>query len=80
MITTFRIFSLSLKIGTKDFQVCLERFAERGTSKIFCKHLMFYQIFLLSQVKRGLIIINKYGIHELPHELAKEFNLRILTN
>ena len=33
---------------------------------------MFDQIFLSSQVKRCMIISNKYGIHELPHKLPKD--------
>ena len=34
---------------------------------------MFDEIFPSPQVKQTLIIINKYGIYELPHELANEF-------
>ena len=33
---------------------------------------MFYQIFLSPQVKRCAIIIYKYGIHELPHQLPND--------
>ena len=33
---------------------------------------MFYEIFLSSQVKRSVIITNKHGIYELPHELPKD--------
>ena len=36
---------------------------------IFWDFSMFYQIFLLPQVKRSAIISNKHGIYELPHEL-----------
>ena len=32
---------------------------------------MFYQIFLLPQVKRYAIITYKDGIYELPHEFPK---------
>ena len=39
---------------------------------IFWDFLMFYQIFLSTQVKRREIISNKYGICVLPHELPKE--------
>ena len=38
--------------------------------------LRFYQIFFLLQVKRSVIIINKYGIYELPNVLRH----RILEN
>ena len=44
---------------------------------IFWDFLMFDQIFL-SQVKRALIISNKYGTYELPHELPSDLRLRIL--
>ena len=33
--------------------------------------------FLSSQVKRSVIISNKHGIYELPHELPNELRLRI---
>ena len=33
---------------------------------------MFYQIFILPQVKRCVIITYKHGIYELPHELSHE--------
>ena len=39
---------------------------------------MFYQILLLSQVKRWAIITYKHGIYELPHELPNDLRLRIL--
>ena len=42
--------------------------------------LMFYQIFLSPQVKRIVIISNKLGIYELPHELSNDLRLRILGN
>ena len=39
---------------------------------IFWEFLMFYQIFLSPQVKRIVIISNKHGIHELPHEFQND--------
>ena len=30
---------------------------------------MFYQIFLLAQLKQIAVITNKQGVHELPYEL-----------
>ena len=47
---------------------------------IFRDFLLFYQIFLSPQVKWSAIIINKYGIHELLHELPNDLRLRILGN
>ena len=47
---------------------------------IFWDFLMFYQIFLRLQVKRIVIISNKHGIYELPHELSNDLRLRILEN
>ena len=41
---------------------------------------MFHQIFLSPQVKRSAVISNKYGIHELPHELPNDLRLNILEN
>ena len=41
---------------------------------------MFYEIFLSPQVKRIVIISNKHGIYELPHELPDDLRLRILGN
>ena len=43
---------------------------------------MFDEIFLSSQVKQIVIIIisNKHGIYELPHELSNDLRLRILGN
>ena len=46
----------------------------------FWEFLMFYQIFLSSQKKRSMIINNKLGIYELPHELSNDLRLRILEN
>ena len=33
---------------------------------------MFYQIFILPQVKQCAIITYQYGIYELPHELPND--------
>ena len=41
---------------------------------------MFYQIFLSPQVKGSVIIGNKRGIYELPHELPNDLRLRKLGN
>ena len=41
---------------------------------------MFYQIFLSPQVKRIVIISNKHGIYELPHELPNDLRLMKLGN
>ena len=47
---------------------------------IFLDFLILYQIFFSSQVKRSVIISNKHGIYELPHELPNKLRLRILVN
>ena len=39
---------------------------------------MFYQIFLSPQVKQSVIIINKHGIHDLPHKSLNYLRLRML--
>ena len=43
---------------------------------------MFDEIVLSPQVKQIVIIIisNKHGIYELPHELSNNLRLRILGN
>ena len=41
---------------------------------------MFYQIFLSPQVKRIVIISNKHGTYELPHEFPNDLRFRILGN
>ena len=41
---------------------------------------MFYQIFLSPQVKRFVIIGNKYRIYELNHELPDGLRLRKFGN
>ena len=46
----------------------------------FWDFLMFYHIFLSSQLKRNVIISNKHGIYELPHEFPNDLRLRILGN
>ena len=39
---------------------------------IFCDFLVLYQFLFSPQVKRSVIISNKHGIYELPHELLKD--------
>ena len=39
---------------------------------------MFDKIFVSAQVKRIVIISNKHGIYELPHELPNDLRLRTL--
>ena len=41
---------------------------------------MFYQLFLIPQVKRWPIITHKYVLEELLHELLTDLGLRILGN
>ena len=41
---------------------------------------MFYQIFLLQQEKRCLIVTYKHGIYELPYKLPNDLRLKILGN
>ena len=45
---------------------------------ILSDFLMFYQIFLLPQVKRSAFVSNKQGVYELPHDLLS--NLTINKN
>ena len=47
---------------------------------IFQDFSMFYQIFLSSQVKQWVIIIQKHRIYELPHEMRNNLRLRVLGN
>ena len=47
---------------------------------IFLDFSILYQIFFSRQVKRSVIISNKHGIYELPHELSNDVKLRILGN
>ena len=42
---------------------------------IFWDFLILYHIFFSPQVKRSVIISNKHGIYELPHELRKDLRL-----
>ena len=46
---------------------------------IFSDFLMFDQIFVSPQMRRSVIISNKHGIYEIPHEL-NDLRLRILGN
>ena len=39
---------------------------------------MFYQTFLSPKVKQIVIISNKHGIYELPHEMPNDLGLKIL--
>ena len=41
---------------------------------------MFDKIFVSLQVKRIVIISNKHGIYELPHELPNDLRLRKFGN
>ena len=36
---------------------------------------MFYQNFFSPQVKQSVIITNKHGIYEVPHELPNDFKI-----
>ena len=45
---------------------------------IFWDFLILYQILFSPQVKQSVIIINKHGIYELPHELSNDLTLTIL--
>ena len=42
--------------------------------------VLFYQIFLLPQVKRSVIISNKHGMQELTYELTNKLKIRKLGN
>ena len=42
---------------------------------IFWDFFIFCQIFLLPQVRRSVIIINKNGVYELPREFPKDLAL-----
>ena len=42
--------------------------------KIFWEFLMFDKIFLSPLVKRSVIISNKHGIYDLPHELLNDLD------
>ena len=45
---------------------------------IFLDFSILYQIFVSRQLKRNVILSNKHGIYELPHELPNDVKLRIL--
>ena len=47
---------------------------------LFWDFLSFYQIFFSPKVKQSMIISNKQGVYELPHELPNNLRLRILGN
>ena len=41
---------------------------------------MFDQIFHSPQVKQSMIISNKHGTYEFPHELPNDLRLKIVPN
>ena len=45
---------------------------------IFEDFLTLYQHFFSPQGKRSIIISNKHGVYELPHELLNDLKLRTL--
>ena len=47
---------------------------------IFSDFLMFYQFFLLTQVKWCVIITDKHAIYEFPDKLVNDLRLRTLGN
>ena len=47
---------------------------------IFWDFLIIYEILFSLQAKDTVIIGNKHGIYELPHELPNDVRLRILGN
>ena len=47
---------------------------------LISEFLMFHHFFPLAEVKRNMIISNKPGIYELPHELPNGLRLKILGN
>ena len=48
------------------------------TDEIFWDLLLLYQFFFFfsPQMKRSVVISNKHGIYELPHELLKDLTFR----
>ena len=43
---------------------------------LFWECLILYQSFISPKVKQNVIISNRHGIYELPHELPNDFKLR----
>ena len=41
---------------------------------------MFYHIFISPKVKLSVIISNKHGIYDLPHEMPNDLRRKILGN
>ena len=66
---------------SEKFQLLLAKYVIIATIQviILSYFLMFYQLFS-PQVKRRVIISNKHGIYELPHELPNDLKLKILQN
>ena len=66
---------------SEKFQLLLAKYVIIATIQviILSYFLMFYQLFS-PQVKRRVIISNKHGIYELPHELPNDLRLKILQN
>ena len=66
------------------FLSCKEPALCRAVSTIlvilFSDILMFDKIFVSPRAKRIVIISNKHGIYELPHELPNDLRLRSLVN
>ena len=58
---------------------CLLHISATIMDKIFGEVLILYQIFFSPQVKQSVIISNKHGTYELPHELPKELRLTKLN-
>ena len=54
-----------------------ENFADNGGQNIL-RTFLLYQFLIRPQVKRRVIISNKHGIYELPHDLPNDLKLRIL--
>ena len=83
-IQTHQIIRLSVMLKmmmkTKNIsrRYCINRPAI--TFITICDFLMFYQIFLLPQVKRSVIINNERGLFQLAQELPNDLRLRIFGN
>ena len=79
----FQKFIVFLLRKDKDMLLRILYYIEKNATIlaiIFWDFLMFYQIFVSAQVKWIVIISNKHGIYELPHELPNDLRLRILGN